>query len=86
MRFPCTSALKGRATAILSLRATFPFLLLRALKRCAAISLAPRDCFVASLLIMTERGRAFSGREECHSRIVGAGFSTAGCMGKEAVR
>ncbi len=35
----------------------------------------------ASLLAMTERGRALSGREDGYSRLVGAGFSGGGCMG-----
>jgi hypothetical protein len=33
---------------------------------------------------MTKRGRAFSGGEDDYSRIVGADFSGAGCMGDEA--
>jgi hypothetical protein len=37
-------------------------------------------------LVMTERGTAFSGQEDSHSKLVGAGFSGTGCMGDEAVR
>jgi hypothetical protein len=45
-----------------------------------------RTVQVASLFTMTERGRAFSGREDSYSRLVGAGSSGAGYMGNEAAR
>ena len=37
-----------------------------------------------SLLAMPERGKAFSREEDVYSRLIGAGFRGAGCMGNEA--
>jgi hypothetical protein len=53
---------------------------LRTHDRCSTIStLVPRrDCFVASLLAIAEKGRAFSGPERKHREFVGVGFSSTG--------
>jgi hypothetical protein len=47
---------------------------------------AHRDCLFAILLAKTEKGRAFSGQEDGHNRLVSAGFSSTGCLGDEVPR
>jgi hypothetical protein len=70
LSFPRTSTCTGGGVAILSLRA-----------KCGN-PIAPTKIASALLcLAMTERGRAFSGGEDGHSRLVGAGFSGSGYMG-----
>ncbi|MDH4270255.1 MAG: hypothetical protein OEV52_08165, partial [Dehalococcoidia bacterium] len=91
LNFPRTSAHNGGGTGILSLRATFPPIIARPTSFVIASEAwqyhcPHRDCLFATLLAKTQKGRAFSGREDGHNRLVGAGFSGTGCPGDEAPR
>ena len=69
---------------------------LHAPERCAAISTLTHHTKIAepvpkhkrriSLLVITERGRVFSNREDSYGRLVDAGFSDSEHMGDKAAR